>query len=212
MLQRWKKGMIVGNIKMENVSLWDQIWGAPLDMISPQVAKLIGGHLGEVEEVEWKKKRDDVNFFMRVRVALPISKPLRRGGFIAGTDGERYWVDYKYERLPIFCNYCGILGHDFKNCAAHYAAEKNGGVGEYQYGEFLRAIGGRSRGSASQSIGAKSSSAEGAGHDYMKSSNLRGQGMSETTATQVASPENPNGIDKETSEILGNMAKISDNE
>ena len=174
MLQRWKKGMIVGNIKMENVSLWDQIWGAPLDMISPQVAKLIGGHLGEVEEVEWKKKRDDVNFFMIVRVDLPISKPLWRGGFIAGMDGKRYWVDYKYERLPIFCHYCGISGHDFKNYVAHYAVEKNGGVGEYQYGEFLRAIGGRSTGSASQSTGAKSSSVEGAGHDYMKSSDLRG--------------------------------------
>ena len=73
-------------------------------------------------------------------------------------------MDYKYERLPIFCHYCGILGHDFKNCAAHYAAEKNGGAEEYQYGEFLRAIGGRSRGSASQSTSAKSSSAEGAGH------------------------------------------------
>ena len=45
-------------------------------MISPQVAKQIGGHLGEVEEVEWKKKKDSVNFFMRVRVALPILKPL----------------------------------------------------------------------------------------------------------------------------------------
>ena len=51
-------------------------------------------------------------------------------------------MDYKYERLPIFCHYCGILGHDFKNCTAHYAAEKNGGVEEYQYGEFLRVIGG----------------------------------------------------------------------
>ena len=211
-LQRWKKGMTVGNIKMENASLWVQIWGALLDMISPQVAKQIGGHLSEVEEVEWKKKKDAINFFMCVRVSLPISKPLRRGGFIAGTNGERYWVDYKYERLPIFYHYCGILGHDFKNCAAHYAAEKNGGVGEYQYREFLRAIEGRSRGSASQSTGAKSSSAEGAGHDYMKSANMRGQGMRETTAAEVAGSENPNGIDKETSEILGNMAKISDNE
>ena len=48
-----------------------------------------------MEEVEWKKMKDDVNFFMQVRVALPISKPLRRGGFIARTDGERYWVDFK---------------------------------------------------------------------------------------------------------------------
>lgn len=57
-------------------------------MISPQVAKEVGGRLGEVEEVEWKKTKDDINFFMRVRVALPISKPLRRGGFLVGLDGE----------------------------------------------------------------------------------------------------------------------------
>ena len=36
--------------------------------------------------------------------------------------------------------------------------------------------------------------------------------MREMVAAQVAGPKNPNGIDKEISEILGNVAKISDNE
>ena len=44
-------------------------------MISPQVAKEVGSRLGEVEEVEWGKRKDDINFFMRVRVALTIMKP-----------------------------------------------------------------------------------------------------------------------------------------
>ena len=35
MLQRWKKGMNVGNIPMEKSSLWVQIWGTPFGMISP---------------------------------------------------------------------------------------------------------------------------------------------------------------------------------
>ena len=52
MLQRWKKGMMVGNIKMVTMLLWVQIWGASFDMISPQVAKEVGGRLGVVEEVE----------------------------------------------------------------------------------------------------------------------------------------------------------------
>ena len=42
--------MTVGNIRLEVASLWVQIWGAPFDMVSPQVVK-------EVEEVEWKKKK-----------------------------------------------------------------------------------------------------------------------------------------------------------
>lgn len=80
--------MKVGNIIMETVSLWVQIWDASFDMISPEVAKEFRGRLGKVEEVEWKKRKDELKIFMRVRVALPISKPRRRGGFLAGSNGE----------------------------------------------------------------------------------------------------------------------------
>ena len=126
LLQRWKKGMNVGNIRLESASLWIQIWDAPFDMVSARVAREVGSRLGEVEEVQWKKRKDDISMFMRVRVALPISKPIRKGGFIVGSDGVKTWVSFKYERLPIFCHYYRILGHDLRHYAAHYAMEKKG--------------------------------------------------------------------------------------
>ena len=55
-------------------------------------------------------------------------------------------MKFKYERLPLFCHYCGILGHDVKNCVEHFTATKNGGTIDYQYGDFLKAMGGRARG------------------------------------------------------------------
>ena len=145
LLKRWKKGMTVGNIQMDSTSLWVQIWDAPFDMISTQVVREVGSRLGMVEEVERRHRKDDINMFMRVRVALPIAKPLHRGGFIAGLDGEKMWVSFKYARLPMFCHFCGILGHDLKNYAAHFAAEKQGRRVEYQYGDFLKVIGSRPR-------------------------------------------------------------------
>ena len=48
------EGMTVENIKMEYASLWVQIWSAPFDMVSPQVAKEVGDKMGLVEEVELK--------------------------------------------------------------------------------------------------------------------------------------------------------------
>ena len=114
-------------------------------MFSPQVAKEVGIRLGAVEEVEQRRGPDKLHYFMRVRVALPISKPICRGSFIAGSDGERHWVKFKYERLPLFCHYCGMLGHDVKNCAKHYVVTKNGGTTDYQYGDFLKAMGERLR-------------------------------------------------------------------
>lgn len=50
-----------------------------------------------MEEVERRRRQDDLNFFMRLRVALPITKPIRRGVYIADLDGERNWVRFKYE-------------------------------------------------------------------------------------------------------------------
>lgn len=144
MLCRWQRGMTAGNVKFESVSLWIQIWGAPFDMASPQVAAEVGRRLGEVEEVEKRRRQDTQNLFMRVKVAIPISKPIRRGGFLAGSEGQRTWVTFKYERLPLFCHWCGILGHDLKHCAHYFARTKGGGEVICQFGDWLRASGGRS--------------------------------------------------------------------
>ena len=55
MLKKWHKGMTASNDRLEHASLWVQIWGAPFDMISPQVATEVGNRLGVVEEVERRK-------------------------------------------------------------------------------------------------------------------------------------------------------------
>ena len=38
-----------------------------------------------------------------------------------------HMVSFKYEHLPSFCHYCGLLGHDVKHCASHFAIIQNGG-------------------------------------------------------------------------------------
>ena len=55
-------------------------------MISPKVAVEVGSRLGVVAEVEKRQKAEAQCMFMRVRVAIPISKPIRRGSFVAGSD------------------------------------------------------------------------------------------------------------------------------
>ena len=69
LLKRWKKGMTVGNIQMESASLWVQIWDAPFNMISSQVAREVGSRLGMVKEVDQRNRKDDINMFMRVPIS-----------------------------------------------------------------------------------------------------------------------------------------------
>ena len=64
---------------------------------------------------------------------------------MAGLEGTKHWVTLKYECLPLFCHHCGILGHDLKHCTSYFAATKNEGEIRCQYGDWLKAIGGRNR-------------------------------------------------------------------
>ena len=128
LLKRWHKGMTASNVKLDHASLWIQIWEASFDMVSPQVATAVGSRLGTVEDVEKWRGHDTLNYFMRVWVALPVSKPLRHGGFIAD------------------------LGYDLRHCASYYAVEKHGGEVDYQYGDWLKATNGRQRSPPQRSI------------------------------------------------------------
>ena len=68
-------------------------------------------------------------------MALPIAKPIHRGAFLAGSEGKSTWVTFKYERLPMYFHYCGLIGHDIKHCARHFALTKNGGKVTCLYGD-----------------------------------------------------------------------------
>ena len=66
-------------------------------MRTAQVAEEVGNQLGRVLEVEKRRHIDGQNLFMRVKVAVPLEKEIRRGAFLAGSDGKKFWVDLKYE-------------------------------------------------------------------------------------------------------------------
>ena len=144
-LVRWKAGMTTRNVRFDSAPCWVQIWGASFDMVSPKVAEEIGSRLGVVEEVEKRQKQDIPVLFMRVKVALPISKPVRRGAFLAGSSGQKTWVSFKYERLALFCHHCGLLGHDLKHYAQYFALTKDGRDVACQYGEWMKTTGNRFR-------------------------------------------------------------------
>lgn len=72
---------------------------------------------------------------MRVKVAIPITKPIHKGAFLAGSYGKSNCVIFKYERLPLFCHQCGLLGHDLRHCALYFALTKNGVEVACQYGD-----------------------------------------------------------------------------
>ncbi|KAL0433223.1 UNVERIFIED_CONTAM: hypothetical protein Slati_2656600 [Sesamum latifolium] len=79
------------------------------------MANFIGGRLGRIIEVPSPSQRS-WGSDMRVRVALDIRKPLLWFLNISSTSGEQLTVSVSYERLPLFCYICGMLGHIARQC------------------------------------------------------------------------------------------------
>ena len=63
----------------------------------------IGSGLGEVLDVDLKVFSFDQACFIRVRVELPLDKPLRRGGVVASPEGDKVCIGFKYECLVGLC-------------------------------------------------------------------------------------------------------------
>ena len=77
LLTRWKSGMMATNVKFDLISLWVQIWGALFDMRTSRVAEEVGNRLGRFLKVEKRHNNDSQNFFMWVKVAIPLEKEIR---------------------------------------------------------------------------------------------------------------------------------------
>ena len=54
--------------------------------------------------------------FMRVRVAMDITKPLCKGRKVSWDQMEKGGISFCYKRLPNICYWCGLLSHDDKDC------------------------------------------------------------------------------------------------
>ena len=102
-LRRWERGMLARNVTFTSIPLWVQVWGLPFDLITMEAARDIGSGLGTVVDIDHKAFTSDQTRFIRLRVELPLAKPLRQGGVVLNPEGDRVQVGFKYERLVGLC-------------------------------------------------------------------------------------------------------------
>lgn len=61
--------------------------------------------------------------FLRVRVEIDVSKPLCRGRRVLLNGDSEGWVSFKYEKMPNFCCWYGMVSHDDKECSIWLASK-----------------------------------------------------------------------------------------
>ena len=108
--------MFALNVSFLSMRLWVQMWGLLFDLMNEEAGRAIGSVLGKVVEVDGKAIAAEQARFLRVRIDIPLDRPLRRGALVVNPEEDRLWVAFRYERIMGLCYSCGRLGHDMKLC------------------------------------------------------------------------------------------------
>ncbi|XP_074341908.1 uncharacterized protein LOC141679304 [Apium graveolens] len=126
-------------VKLEDTEIWMQVYDLPNGFISENIFQSIGNYIGAYIKFDPANYDGFWKAYVRIRVRMNVTKPLKRRMKIKRSGGEWSWINFKYERLSTFCFVCGILGHGERDCNVVYA--NAGKVVDKAYGTWLRAPG-----------------------------------------------------------------------
>lgn len=116
------RGHRPSDYRFTSVSFWVHFYDIPLDWYNQEMAERLGNAVGVFVEVDSRNGFHHSGSSLRLRIRVDISRPLRRGVKITLDDVvERNWIPIQYERFSEFCYFCGLIGHQLKNCSVFHS-------------------------------------------------------------------------------------------
>ncbi|TXG48504.1 hypothetical protein EZV62_024379 [Acer yangbiense] len=106
----------ISQLSFSKAEFWVQIHDIPIMCMNRCMAKWLAAQIGDIIEIP-SKSRECWGKFLRVKVLIDISRPLKRWLRLKLDQSDNIvMVNLKYERLPEFCYACGRLGHSIGDC------------------------------------------------------------------------------------------------
>ncbi|KAI9175096.1 hypothetical protein LWI28_027168 [Acer negundo] len=108
----------IDNMSFNRMEFCVQIHRVPLLCMTKEIRQLLGNMIGLVKEVDVGLSMVCAGEFLRIRILIDITKPLRRCLRVNVLKGREETVMLlHYERLPNHYYRCGLLGHPTRECA-----------------------------------------------------------------------------------------------
>ncbi|KAK1574786.1 hypothetical protein QYE76_017384 [Lolium multiflorum] len=121
-------------VTLNHILVWAQIRGVPPLFRKEAIVRDMAARLGEVLGVDLYALGASGTSFVRVRIKLDVNKPLVRAVGLHPEGQPKLRFQVLYEKLPRFCDVCGILGHGDMECGDGVHTEE-----AKEYGDWMMA-------------------------------------------------------------------------
>lgn len=108
-ISRMKDGEIPKAVDLNILDLWVQIHNLRAGFMSENIIKEIGNYVGKFIESCLRNFIGGWKDYLRVRVMVVLSLPLKRRMKIRKSCAEWFWIVSKYENVPTFSFICGLV-------------------------------------------------------------------------------------------------------
>ncbi|TXG57031.1 hypothetical protein EZV62_018344 [Acer yangbiense] len=106
----------IAKLGFSRVVFWIQILNAPLLCMTKEMGDFLGQLIGELVDIDIGVTGECFGKYIHLKVAIDISKPLKRFLRIELVEREESILLLRYERLPEYYFRCGIIGHSYQEC------------------------------------------------------------------------------------------------
>jgi hypothetical protein len=114
-VQPWDRETDPAALDFDHAPTWVQLWGLPPHCKTKQMGRSIGELLGKVDSAE-VYEYPGKKLIIKIKVALNVHQPISAGILIRNAKDGTHWIDFRYEKLPLFCFKCGLTGHGENLC------------------------------------------------------------------------------------------------
>ncbi|KAL9281376.1 unnamed protein product [Arabidopsis thaliana] len=113
-LQRWEDFPTEDFLTF--IDVWVQIKGIPLPYVSERTVEIIASTLGEVVAMDFNEETTSQITFIRVKVRMDFTEPLRFFRRVRFASRERAMIGFEYEKLQRVCTNCCRVNHQVSHC------------------------------------------------------------------------------------------------
>lgn len=101
--ERLKEGDDPRTVSINKVDIWVHLHGMIAGFMSQKVVTDVGNYVGEFIQSDSNNFVGFWRDYFRVRVAIDLTKPLKRRMKLKRSNEVWCWVNFKYENIPTFC-------------------------------------------------------------------------------------------------------------